>query len=436
MKEARWQVGLDIGQGTLEVCVVRPESGERVWQRTFPNNRAGYQQLRAALLDLLEQQGANGLDVGGEATGNYWLPLFWAFRQDSLWDAEALRLYLLNPRQMYWFRRSQAEAEKTDAKDSYYLAEKLRTQSPAQPWEGNPALLRLRFYSRYRFFLSQQSSALKNLFWAYMFLWCSDYRPHHPFSDGLSACGRALLREYSDWQVVAALPVEVLGAQLATWSHGQLRDPQEKARQLQAVIRRSFAPPAEVAPALHQVLRLIVEHLENLEKQMGQLKRLMREEIARHHPGAQCLMTIPGIDVVLAAGITAEIGDLQRFFTQPKWDERKQRYRRRNLRDVEDAVAKEAGLWWPRRESGNFRAEDRRLSKQGNRYLRYYLVQAADCLRRHLPEYRAYYQRKYQEAKTHRHKRALVLTARKSVGLFVGLLHRQEPYRSPEVRSA
>ena len=435
MNPHRLQVGLDIGRGTLEVSVLHP-NGQRLRQHTFPNSREGYRQLRAFLVDVMEQEGAQGLDVGVEATGNYWQPLFWAFDQDPFWADGVLRLYLLNPRQMAWFRRSQAEAEKTDAKDSYYLAEKLRIQPPARPWASYPALLRLRFYSRYRFFLSQQSSALKNLFWAYMFLWCSDYQPHRPFSDGLSACGRALLREYSDWQVVTGLPVEVLGAQLAAWSHGQLRAPQEKARQLQAVIRRSFAPPAEVAPALHQVLRLIVEHLENLETQRRQVKRLMREEIAQHHPGAQCLMTIPGIDVVLAAGITAEIGDLQRYFTQPKWDERKQRYRRRNLRDVEDAVAKEAGLWWPRRESGNFQAEDRRLSKQGNRYLRYYLVQAADRLRQHLPEYRAYYQRKYQEAKTHRHKRALVLTARKSVGLFVGLLHRQEPYRSPEVRSA
>lgn len=435
MGDVRLQVGLDIGQGTLEVCVLRSD-GERVWQRTFRNNRTGYEQLCAALLDLLEREGASGLEVGGEATGNYWQPLFWAFQQDPRWEPDTLHLYLLNPRQMYWFRRGQAEAEKTDAKDSYYLAEKLRTQASGLPWQGNPALFRLRCYSRYRHHLAQQAGALKNHFWDLMFLWCSDYRPRSPFSDGLGACGRALLREYSDWQAVAGLPTEELSAQLATWSHGQLADPQGQAQRLQAVLRSSFSPPAEVAPALHQVLRLIVEHLEHLEEQIRQVNRLMREEMAQHHPGAQCLMTIPGIGVVLAAGITSEIGDLQRFFALPKWERRTQRSRSRNLRDVEDAVARLAGLWWPRHESGTFQAENRRLSKQGNPYLRYYLVEAADRLRQHLPEYRAYYQRKYQEATHHPHKRALVLTARKSVGLFVGLLHRQEPYRPPEVRRA
>jgi hypothetical protein len=81
------------------------------------------------------------------------------------------------------------------------------------------------------------------------------------------------------------------------------------------------------------------------------------------------------------------------------------------------------------------------LSKKGNRFLRYYLVEAADKLRQYQPEYQAYYARKYRETKKHQHKRALVLTARKacpergrrSVGLFVGLLQRNEPYRPQEV---
>jgi hypothetical protein len=70
------------------------------------------------------------------------------------------------------------------------------------------------------------------------------------------------------------------------------------------------------------------------------------------------------------------------------------------------------------------------MAKTGNRYLRYYLIQAANKMRTHIPEYAAFYARKFTEASKHHHKRALVLTARKSVGLVVGLLHRNEPYRS------
>lgn len=60
--------------------------------------------------------------------------------------------------------------------------------------------------------------------------------------------------------------------------------------------------------------------------------------------------------------------------------------------------------------------------KTGNKYLRYYLVQAADSIRRSDSEYQAFYQKKYQEVTKHQHKRALVLTARKLVRLVFSLL--------------
>ena len=65
-----------------------------------------------------------------------------------------------------------------------------------------------------------------------------------------------------------------------------------------------------------------------------------------------------------------------------------------------------------------------------NHYLRYYLVEAANHVRRHVPEYAAYYAKKYAEVKTHAHKRALVLTARKLVRLVTALLATNQPYRA------
>jgi hypothetical protein len=53
-------------------------------------------------------------------------------------------------------------------------------------------------------------------------------------------------------------------------------------------------------------------------------------------------------------------------------------------------------------------------------------------MRRHIPAYARFYGLKFRQATRHKHKRALVLTARKSIGLFVGLLHRKEAYRSQE----
>ena len=54
------------------------------------------------------------------------------------------------------------------------------------------------------------------------------------------------------------------------------------------------------------------------------------------------------------------------------------------------------------------------LARERNPYLRYWFVQAAHSLKGNQEDYAQYYQRKYHEVKTHQHKRALILTARKA----------------------
>ena len=95
----------------------------------------------------------------------------------------------------------------------------------------------------------------------------------------------------------------------------------------------------------------------------------------------------------------------------------------------DDALAKYAGLVWNPHESGSFQAQDTPLSKAGNAYLRYYLVEAANSVRLHCAEYRDYYNAKLAQSPKHAHKRALVLTARKLVRLVDALLRAGAVYQ-------
>lgn len=54
------------------------------------------------------------------------------------------------------------------------------------------------------------------------------------------------------------------------------------------------------------------------------------------------------------------------------------------------ALAKYAGLTWPKRQSGNMKAENTKLIRSGNRYLRYYLVKATNSVRRHDAEFNTF----------------------------------------------
>jgi transposase len=73
------------------------------------------------------------------------------------------------------------------------------------------------------------------------------------------------------------------------------------------------------------------------------------------------LETIPGIGPVFAGGIVAEVGDIARF----EYDQAK--------------VAKFAGFKWKKHQSGDFTAEETRMTRTGNRYLRYYLRRPTRC---------------------------------------------------------
>jgi len=430
------QLGIDFSQKRAEVCLLDAEGRVLDQGRRFANSAPGYQQAKQYLLQVLHRYGARGVDIAGEATSYYWLPFFWQLAHDQAWQGYQVRLFLLNARQVAWFKRSYDAEDKSDVVDAYYIAERLRTRRRKFPWRPQEAWLGLRFYTRLRFHLGQMIAREKNYLWAHLFLKYSAYGVRQPFADAFGATSQRLLQAdglLAEWQ---RLPLEELAQRLDELSQHHLPHPLESARKLRRTLEESFPPAEPLIEPLQRLLEVGLAHLNDLQTLARQVEGWIAQEVDRSHPEVRLLADIKGLGIYLAAGIAAEIGDLERFFAGQKWDKQRRRYRRKNLRDVEDTVARYAGLWWPRRNSGDFQGEERRLSKRGNRYLRYYLVEAANKLRRFVPEYGSYYARKYREARRHRHKRALVLTARKSVGLFVGLLHRKEPYRPKEGRQA
>jgi hypothetical protein len=428
----RLQAGVDFSQKKADLCLLFPDGQPLESHISVPNSTAGYASAKRLLLEALDTYDFDGVDVSGEATGYLWLPFFLQLSADPDFASRDLDLFLLNPRWVKWFKKCFAEDHKCDEKDPFYIAERTRTRRPDVTWSP-PDCLSLRFYTRLRFHIVQNLAREKCYFSAFLFLKASSYRRLKPFSDIFGVTSRLVLTQQPTLDELADLPVDILAAELYELSGHHLPDPVNNARILQRVAEQSFALDQSLALPVQRILDLSLDHIRFLETQLNQVDDWIATAL-QAHPVITQLATIPGVGPVFSSGIGAEIGGIQRFLQPPKWDNKRKHYRRRNLRDAEDAVAKIAGLWWPRANSGDFEAEDRRLAKSGNRYLRYYLIQAADKMRKHIPQYAHYYARKYAESTKHHHKRALVMTARKSVGLVVGLLHRNEPYRSKEVR--
>jgi transposase len=430
----RLQVGIDFSQKKADFCLMFPDGRLLEPHRAFDNSRSGYSLAKQLLLDALESYALDGLDVSGEATGYYWLPFFLQLAADPELEAHDLNLFLLNPRWVRWFKKCFAQDNKSDQKDPFYITERTRTRRPDSTWSPQLETLPLRFYTRLRFHLVQHLAREKSYFTSFLFLRASAYRRLKPFADVFGATSRLVLTQTPSLDQLAALPVADLALHLHELSGHHLRDPAANARKLSLVAQESFPLAVPLAVPVQRILELTLAHIRFLEDQIQQVNDWIAIELQTRATAIAQLTTIPGIGPVFSSGIGAEIGDTQRFLQGTKWDKKRKRFRPRNLRNAEDAIAKIAGLWWPRADSGDFEAQDRRMAKTGNRYLRYYLIQGADKMRKYIPEYADFYARKYREASKHQHKRALVLTARKSVGLVVGLLHRNEPYRSQEDR--
>ena len=151
---------------------------------------------------------------------------------------------------------------------------------------------------------------------------------------------------------------------------------------------------------VNQVLSITISSIRAMQAQVKALEK----EIARQFANIpNTLTSVHGIGPVFSAGIIAEVGDINRFDNQAR-------------------LAKYAGLAWRENKSGMFEGQITRQIKSGNRFLKYYLCEAAFSLVRCDTEYKRFYDLKYKEVNKYQHHRALALTARKLVRLVFRLL--------------
>ena len=411
MNERTLSVGGDVHQDTIRLYPLDKATGEPVGAPfTVPNNRFGAEQAIQTLSQILSQHHYTHLELALEATSLFWLPFYWAIRQSPLLSPFRPRLVVFNPKLIAHFKRGlDLRQDKDDDRDARAIAERLRFGRLPKTFVPDPSWQALRRLTRYRYQLTRTLGREKTRFLAYLFLKLSAWQQVKPFSDPLGATSATLLTEFTTHEL-AQMPLLELVGLIAQRGRNHFDDPSATARKVRKVLHISYPVAPELDEAVTSSLAMMRDHIRYLERL---LKRLDRE-IARRMEGVpNPLLTVPGLGPVISWGIMAEIVDISRFPDHPE-------------------LAAYAGLTWKHSQSGPFEAEDTPLTKAGNHYLRYYLTQGANTLRQHNPDYKLYYWRKYRETRKHKHKRALVLTARKLVRLVHTLLAKNIPYAMPQ----
>jgi transposase len=217
-----------------------------------------------------------------------------------------------------------------------------------------------------------------------------------------------VLHDFTSIEEIAAIDLAELADFIDARGGRRFADPEDNARKLQLVAEHSYPLAPALQQPLNDILALSFQHIAFLEAHQKRLNAAIAQQLTAI---PHTLDTIPGIGPVFSAGLIAEIGSLDRFdFNEAK-------------------VAKFAGFMWRKSQSDQFQAQTTPIIRNCNHYLRYYFCEAANSVRMHHPEYKAFYDRKFHEVPKHKHKRAVVLTARKLVRLVVRLLTTNQPYR-------
>lgn len=421
-REHEYILAIDISLDRLDSVILSP-AGDLTPHRAFTNNWAGFQELKRQTLAYLRTLDNPTLTIAGESTGIFWWHVFYHIATDPDFAPYDPLLALLNPLHVKHFRQAQPEDHKTDADDPRLIATYYHAVGVKDYYTFNLRYLPLRQLTRAYCRLTHTLAAEKAFALTLIYLLASEYARLKPFSNIFGVTSTHILTDYPDIAAIAAIPLDTLTATLDALAKGQIRDVADRAATLHQVAQDSYPLPEPLRTTVHTTLQMTLQHIHFLQEQHQAYYSRIEAELDRL-PEARLALAYPGLGVAIVGGCLGEIQDTRRFTTGRKFDRRTHQWRERTYRDGQAAVAKLAGLWWPRNSSGRFEGQDRHLGRERNPYLRYWLIQAGYSLKGKQEEYAAYYQRKYQEVPKHQHKRALVLTARKAARLIFALLHK------------
>jgi transposase len=404
-------IGADVHLDEMVLCAVDKADGHEVTDRfRVTNNLPGAQAAATAFAELALRLGFTRIEIGWEATGMLWMPFHRYLSTCPQLRPFEPQLVCFNPQLVTKFKEGLVlRRPKNDQRDASAIAARLRfgelplSYVPADFWQG------LRRLTRYRFHLSRNLSREKMRFQAYAFLKCSDWKRVKGFSDVFGATSVALLTEFTVTEL-AEMTHDQLVDLIRRRGRGHFTDPTATARKVRQALRSSYPIDPQMDEMLTTALATIWDHIRFINRLMKQLDKHIARII---DPVPNPIITVKGLGAVITAGLLAEIVDITRFAEHKH-------------------LAQYSGITWEKRSTGNFVSQNTRLTKVGNKYLRYYFIMGANTLRQFNLEYKAFYWRKHDQVSKHQHKRALVLTARKLVRLVHALLTKNVPYVRPQ----
>jgi transposase len=407
-------VGMDISLYgfNIEYLDIDSNSYSSKKNKYFLNNPTGLNSFIDELYFIALKNNFTKIKIGFEATNNYGFHLPFYLSESPLLKKIKLDIYQINPKIIKNARKSYSEIPKTDYYDAYVIAERLKNGKLPPYTRFDPHYLALRFLTRARFDIIKKLVSLKSRFISMLFIKASSFTQNKIFSNTLGNTSLNLLTFFDSTETIANLDINELVSFIIKYSKNHFKHPEKIAEKIKYIARESYTLNRIMHDSISYSLLTLFNQIKFLTRELKQTDKQIEKTIVTFKNDFDILNSIKGIGKVFAAGIIAELGDLSDFTSQC-------------------AIAKFSGLMWRIRQSSKYKSEETELTKTGNKYLRYYLVEAAQSVVTHNPDFQPYYQKKYNESTKHKHKRAILFVARKLIRVIYSLLKNNKLYQTP-----
>jgi len=383
-------VGIDIGKNHHEASIVSPEGKQIGRSLRFATTHKGADSLMSFIFKNI---GNSPCVFGMEATGHYWYPIY------SFLKAKGYTIYVINPIQSDSLRKMYIRQTKNDSIDSFLIAEVIRF---GQFWTTSMAdenILAMRQLCRYRDSVISSRTEIKLRIGTIMEQIFPEYEKQ--FSSLWVSTSMGILEKYLTPENIENAPIDELFEIIKDKSHNRLT--KAKAISIKEAAADTFG--IKIAQdAFSFQLKQLIDRMNFLDKQIEALDC----QILEYYEKFDCyLHTIPGIGMIAAATILAEIGDINRFKSS-------------------SALVAFAGIDPTVRQSGEFSSTHNHMSKRGSPYLRHAIFLAATTCSFHNSPLNAYYKKKRDQGK--HHLTATGAVARKLTTVIYAVLRDSKPY--------
>lgn len=357
-------VGIDIAKLNHFAAAISSDGEILIEPFKFTNDYDGFYLLLSKLAPLDQ----NSIIIGLESTAHYGDNLV------RFLISKVFKVCVLNPIQTSFMRKNNVRKTKTDKVDTFVIAKTLMMQDSLRFMTLEDLdYIELKELGRFRQKLMKQRTRLKIQLTSYVDQVFPELQ--YFFKSGLHQKSvYALLKEAPTPNAIASMHMTHLAHLLEVASHGHFD--KEKARELRVLAQKSVG--INDSPLSIQITHTI-EQIELLDSQLFSTELEMANIVTCLH---SVIMTIPGIGAVNGGMILGEIWDIHRF-SEPK------------------KLLAFAGLDPSVRQSGNFQASKTRMSKRGSKVLRYALINAAHNVVKNNATFKAYYDAKRAEGRSH-----------------------------------